>query len=413
VKAYPRFRISMPLEEIPGFFAPCSPRAVEKFAAAFRAYGGFLRVFPVGSGRAGFRLILGALELEPGDEIVFPAYTFHPMPVLAAELGYKPVFADVDPGTWNLDPESFRSRITPRTRAVVPTHLFGVPARMTEIVRIAREHKIAVIEDCAHAFGAVSSGRPAGSFGDAAFFTFAPSKNLPCWGGGMVTTAREDLAEKMAKLSPLLRPASWGEIFRAQLGNMAAMLAVHPTFYSWTLHPLVNLAARRGSDMFERKFLEEVVPPREVSNPLSVISYQAPGGGMAPVQAAAGLRQLRRFPLWLKRQSENARCLREALRDIPGFEFQAEPEGAESSFLYLRVRVEEPEKVRRRLLAAGVDTKADDMRNCSSLPFFRPGPDCPAAARLGGHCLELPCSPFYSKEDMDDIALRVRRVREF
>lgn len=413
MKAYPRFRISMPLSEIGRFFVPAPAEAVKKFAAAFRAYGGFREVFPVGSGRSGFRLILGALGLEAGDEIVFPAYTFHPMPVLAAELGYKPVFADVEPGTWNLDPESLRSRITPRTRAVVPTHLFGVPARMEEILAIAREHKIAVIEDCAHAFGASCAGRAAGSFGAAAFFTFAPSKNLPCWGGGMVVTGREDLAEKLAALSRGLRPLPRSAILRDQLGNMVAMLAVHPAFYSWTLHPLVCLAARRGSDIFERKFLEEVVPPRELHNPLSVISDQAPGGGMAPVQAATGLRQLRRFPLWLKRQSENARRLREALKDVPGFEFQQEPAGAQSSFLYLRVRVEGPEEVRRRLLAAGVDTKADDMRDCSSLPFFRPGPECPAAARLGGHCLELPCSPFYSPGEMNDIARRVRRVCEF
>jgi len=281
---------------------------------------------------------------------------------------------------------------------------------MEEILAIAREHKIAVIEDCAHAFGASCAGRPAGSFGDAAFFTFAPSKNLPCWGGGMVATAREDLSARLEEMSRGLRPLSKGKILRDQLGNMAALPAVHPAFYSWTLHPLVCLAARRGSDIFEQKFLEEVVPPRDLRNPLSVISDQAPGGGMAPVQAATGLRQLRRFPAWLKRQSENARRLRAALSGIAGFEFQEEPEGTESSFLYLRVRVEEPEEVRRRLLAAGVDTKADDMRDCSSLPFFRPGPECPAAARLGGHCLELPCSPLYSKEDMGDIALRVSRA---
>ncbi|HOO78382.1 MAG TPA: DegT/DnrJ/EryC1/StrS family aminotransferase [bacterium] len=405
---FPRFRVSMPLSEIPRFLGPVTPGAVGEFARAFRKFGGFGPVFPTDSGRSAFKMILAALEPEPGAEIVFPAYTFHPMPVLAAECGLVPVFADVEPGTWNLSPESFAAAVTSRTRAVVPTHLFGVPARMDEIAAAARARGIAVVEDCAHALGADYHGRPAGNSGDAAVFTFAPSKNLPCWGGGMIAANNPELAARLEVLTAATSAPPRSALVRRHFGNMAAMLATHPLLYGWTLYPITRAAARSGRDPFETKFIEEAIPPRPptVRPPGPERSFR--GRGLSPVQAAAGLRQLRRFPRWLEIQRAHARFLRHRLENLALLQFQQEPPGASSSFLYLRVRVEDPGEVRRRLLLGGVDTKADDMRDCSSLPFFHAA-SCPVAARLGGHCIELPCSPLYSAQDIENIARRIIR----
>ncbi|HPQ66572.1 MAG TPA: DegT/DnrJ/EryC1/StrS family aminotransferase, partial [bacterium] len=125
---FPRFRVSMPLSEIPRFLGPVTPGAVGEFARAFRKFGGFGPVFPTDSGRSAFKMILAALEPEPGAEIVFPAYTFHPMPVLAAECGLVPVFADVRPDTLTMDPEDIERKITERTKAIILVHLFGTAA---------------------------------------------------------------------------------------------------------------------------------------------------------------------------------------------------------------------------------------------------------------------------------------------
>ena len=128
---------------------------------------------------------------------------------------------------------------------------------------------------------------------------------------------------------------------------------------------------------------------------------------MSPLQAGTGLRQLRHFPELLEKQVKNARRLREKLAGCTELQLQAEPPGSASSFLYVRARVDDPGAVRGRLRRFGVDTKADDMRDCAALSIFPNRASCPRAKYLGGHCIELPCGPYYSEERIDDIARRV------
>ncbi len=129
-------------------------------------------------GRMAFYYLLRAMEFPPGSEIVLPALTFWVVPEVARVAGLRPVFADVDPRTFTLDPAALERAITPRTRAVVPTHLYGLPCDMEAIMEIARRHGLTVIEDCAHALGATWRGRPVGTIGDAGFFSFQLLKPL-------------------------------------------------------------------------------------------------------------------------------------------------------------------------------------------------------------------------------------------
>src|SRR5215813_5410395 len=116
---------------------------------------------------------------------------------MARILGFRPVFVDIDPSTFNIDPARLEIAITPKTRAVVPTHLYGQPCDMDRIMPIARKHKLAVIEDCAHALGATYHGRRTGTFGDAAFFSFQMLKGLNAYGGGMAITAERGLGARI------------------------------------------------------------------------------------------------------------------------------------------------------------------------------------------------------------------------
>ncbi len=418
---YPRYKISMPLRElflsILGVLVKGDRRDPARFAEAFRKFGGYGRALLTGSGRAGFRLLLEISDFPPGSEIIFPAYTFHVMPQVAAECGLKPVFADVDPGTWNISPESIRSRITQQTRAIVPTHLFGVPAPMEEIGGIAREKGLLVIEDCAHALGATYRDQAVGTLGDAGLFTFAMSKNLPCWGGGAVVVSDDSLSERMAERLEDNDPPSGAAILLRQVSDIPGILLTQTGIFPWTLYPALRAADYLKSDFFDRPFVEAVT-----GNQLSVIGSQSSGdraaadhhkfraAGIAPFQAAVGLRQLSRFPCWLEQQAANARCLRERLEGCPVLRLQAELPGTRSSFLYVRGRVDDPPAIRRRLLRSGIDTKPDDMRNCAALDVFGDQPSCPVAETLGERCIELPCSPFYSERQMERIADRIERV---
>src|SRR5579864_1023047 len=135
-------------------------------------------------GRIAFHYILKALELPPGSEIIFPSLTFWVVPELARAAGLTVVFADVDPKTFTIDPKSAERLVTEKTRAIVPTHLYGLACDMDAILDLASRHGLIVLEDCAHALGATFKGRAVGTFGSGALFSFQTLKPLNCYGGG-------------------------------------------------------------------------------------------------------------------------------------------------------------------------------------------------------------------------------------
>lgn len=138
-----------------------------------------------------------ALQLQPGDEVIVPAFTWVTSAHSAEYVGAKAVFADVDLTTFNLDPATLKAAITPRTRAIVVVHLFGKAAPMDEIMAIARKHNLAVIEDAACAVGSTYKGKPIGAIGDLGCFSFHPRKVITTGEGGMVTTNHKDLADRI------------------------------------------------------------------------------------------------------------------------------------------------------------------------------------------------------------------------
>ncbi len=138
------------------------------------------------------------LDEDPADEVITTTYTFFATAGSIWRVGVRPVFVDIEPDTFNIDPAKIEAAITPRTKAIMPVHLYGQLADMEPILAIAKKHNLAVIEDGAQAIGAKQNGKPAGSFGDAGCFSFFPSKNLGGLGdGGIVTTNSEALAERL------------------------------------------------------------------------------------------------------------------------------------------------------------------------------------------------------------------------
>lgn len=153
------------------------------------------------SGSDALLLALMAYNLGPGDEVLLPSYTFFATAGAVWRLGAKPVFVDIDPASYNLDPAQIERLITPATKAIIPVHLFGQCAEMDAILEIARHHNLAVIEDAAQAIGAEYHGRRAGSMGDVGCISFYPTKNLGGFGdGGALTTNDAALADKLRLL---------------------------------------------------------------------------------------------------------------------------------------------------------------------------------------------------------------------
>jgi dTDP-4-amino-4,6-dideoxygalactose transaminase len=161
---------------------------------------GFEHCVAVSNGTAALSLALAALGVGPGDEVIVPALTFIATGLAPVHQMAVPVFADIDPVTFNIDPDDIERRITDRTRAIIPVHLHGAPADMDRIMAIAARHGIPVVEDAAQAPGATHRGRPVGGIGDAGAFSLQVSKNIPtCGEGGLLVTGNAELAEAMRR----------------------------------------------------------------------------------------------------------------------------------------------------------------------------------------------------------------------
>ncbi len=172
--------------------------AVAEFEERIAAYCNSKHAIGVSSGTDALLVSLMALGIKPGDEVITTPFTFFATAGSIVRLGAKPVFVDVDPSSYNIDPSGIEQKITEKTRAIVPVHLFGQVAQMKPIMEIARRHNLSVIEDAAQAIGTSQDDIKCGNFGDCGCFSFYPSKNLGGFGdGGLVTTDREDLAEKI------------------------------------------------------------------------------------------------------------------------------------------------------------------------------------------------------------------------
>jgi dTDP-4-amino-4,6-dideoxygalactose transaminase len=174
---------------------------VKAFEEESAAYLGVKHAIGVASGTDALHLALLAAGIGEGDEVITTPFTFIATAEAIRYVGAKPVFVDIDPETFNIDPEAIESAITEKTAAVMPVHLFGQPADMQRIAAICEKHGLKMVEDCAQSFGASIAGRQTGSFGVSAGFSFFPSKNLGCYGdGGLVTTNDDEIADKIKVL---------------------------------------------------------------------------------------------------------------------------------------------------------------------------------------------------------------------
>lgn len=174
---------------------------VSEFEKKIADYHGVSQSIAVASGTDALHLSLKALGIEEGDEVITTPFTFFATAESAIYVGAMPVFADVEPETLNIDVKKIEEKITRKTKAIIPVHIFGHPADMEAIQKIARKHNLKIIEDCAQAFGAEINGRKVGSFGDAGCFSFYPSKNLGAYGdGGIITLNDTAWAENIRKL---------------------------------------------------------------------------------------------------------------------------------------------------------------------------------------------------------------------
>jgi perosamine synthetase len=173
---------------------------VHEFERRFATYCDVKNAVALSNGTVALDLALKAAGIHPDDEVITPAFTFIATANAVLFQGARPIFADVDPITYNLDPEDVLEKLTPHTRAIIGVHLFGQPCELRALQQICKDHHLTLIEDCAQAHGATYEGKKVGSFGTIGCFSFYPTKNMTTGEGGMITTTSDQIAEMVRLL---------------------------------------------------------------------------------------------------------------------------------------------------------------------------------------------------------------------
>lgn len=348
------------------------PGADKEFASACARYIGSACAIPMSSGRRGLDCVLAALPLAAGDEVIMPAYTLLDLAVRIQQAGLKPVFADIDPLTMNMDPDHVERSISPRTKVIVATHLFGAPCQIDRIMDIASKHRIFVIEDCAHSIGARFQGKRLGSFGTASFFSFETIKPLNLYGGGMVMTNDPGLAERISGLAASMHSRRGVPLKKIAFAFCERLFL--PTPLSGLV--LAPLAARRlhrfayGAYRFGQR----------CSRPSS--------SGLTGFQSYLGLLKLKSLDERIRRRQEQAATLCAMLRDP--IRPQRIVPGGESNYYFFVVQVPDRAwEARFHLLKKGVDAgvEAEIADDCARA--FNDD-RCPVTAGVSARALHLP-----------------------
>jgi len=355
-------------------------------------------------GRMGFYYILKALALPPGSEIVVPALTFWVVPALARVAGLTVVFADVDPATFTLSPEALERAITPATRAVVPTHLYGLPCDMGPILDIAARHKLFVIEDCAHALGATWNGRPVGTLGDAGFFSFQTLKPLNCYGGGLALVRDPSLAARVRAMAEAERWPDEKRVTNRLLIGKLQRIFIRPWVFTISAFPILWLSSLIGAnpDVYLWEEIRSLDPLPE--------SYPE---RFPNVQAAIGLAALRALDGWTEQTRRHARVMDQALDGLPGITIPVVPPGRTHVYYQYCVYGPKRDELVVRCVRRGVDIETLHVDVCSELDLFAGSrvepPGAPGATRAAG-AMQIPVYSTLTDEQAARVARVVRGV---
>jgi perosamine synthetase len=329
----------------------------QAFENELRMFLGARHAVAVSNGTAALHLALDALDLKPQDEVLVPTLTFVATPQAVVMAGATPVFCDVDPETFNLDVKDAASRITPRTKAVIPMHYGGTACDMDAVHRLAAQARLHVVEDAAHAFGSSYKGRMVGTLSELTCFSFDPIKNITCGEGGAVVTSNQELAGKMAS--------------RRVLGIVRDAAS-----YAWSY-----TVAEHG------------------------FRYH-----MDNLNAAIGLEQMKRFDAFCKRRRAIASRYDEAFAGIPGLSRREQRLDETCPFFYVvRVLDGRREVLIDHLKASGIMTGVHYVPNHLHRLFADRRTFLPVAERLGREILTLPLFYEMTDEQVEFVIAAVRR----
>ena len=374
---------------------------IEAFEQEFARFlgSGHVRACSTEYGRMALYFILKAMGFPAGSEIIVPALTFWVVPEIARVAGLTPVFADVDPATFTLSPAAIERAITPNTRAVLPTHLYGMSCDMDPILELARRHNLKVIEDCAHSLGAMYKGQMVGTSGDASFFSFQAFKPLNTYGGGLAWMRHADLAQRVGELADAEEWPTEKKVESILSSGKWQHTFIRPKVFTYSLFPIWWAASWVNAKPEER--LWEPVRPLD----------PVPGkyrGRFTNVQAAMGLAGLKLLPEFIERTRRHARILDNLLGDVPGITIPQIPADRTHVYYQYCAYVPDTERIVKRCIRRGVDVAPMHVDVCTRMDLFKwqgtPAPSAEHASRA----VQVPVYESLQDQEIERVGRLVR-----
>jgi dTDP-4-amino-4,6-dideoxygalactose transaminase len=394
--------------EMPQIIQDCRERRqlvqgphIEAFEEEFARFlgSGHVRTCSTEYGRMALYFILKAMEFPPGAEIIVPALTFWVVPEICRVAGLKVVFADIDPATFTLSPAAVERAITPNTRAVLPTHLYGMSCDMKPILELARRHQLKVIEDCAHSLGATYDGQMVGTSGDASFFSFQAFKPLNTYGGGLAWMRDADLARRVGAFADEEQWPTEKRVESILWGGKWQHTFIRPKVFTYSLFPIWYAASWVNAKPEERMW--ESVRPLD---PLPS-HYR---GRFTNVQAAIGRAGLKRLPDFIERTRRHARILDGLLGDVPAITIPAIPPDRTHVYYQYCAYVPDGEAIVKRCIRRGVDVAPMHVDVCTKMDLFDwPHPPTPGAEKAST-AVQVPVYESLSDQEIERVGRLVR-----
>ena len=317
---------------------------VAQFENSFAQYIGANHGVSCANGTDAIEIALEALGIGSGDEVLVPAYTWISTASAVSRVGAKPIFVDVHPNFYTMDVSKIEEKITPKTKAIIPVHFYGLPADMPSILSIAKKHNLFVVEDCAQAHGATINGQKVGTFGDMATFSFYPGKNLGAYGdGGAIITNNEILASKARVI--------------ARLGQQGKH---------------IHVAIGRNSRL-------------------------------DTLQAAVLEVKLKHLDTWTKGRQQVAQWYNEALKDA-AIKLPTVPEGYAHVYHLYVIQTEDRNILKEHLKKDGVDTQIHYPKPLNQLGVFEQQGSFPVSDEMSTKLLSLPMYAEMTKEQVEYVA---------
>ncbi|MBP7055606.1 MAG: aminotransferase class I/II-fold pyridoxal phosphate-dependent enzyme [Candidatus Omnitrophica bacterium] len=365
----------------------CKGGDIGKFEEKFAEYIGTEFALTVSSGRQALDMILASFGLEDGEEVIMSAYTLKNLVDIIEGRGLKARLVDIEPGSFNIDPLLIEKHITPKTRVIIATHIFGLPCDMDKICSIAKKRGILVVEDCAHALGSVYKGKKAGAIGDAAFFSLETIKPVNTFGGGVITTNDKTTAEKLKTISERC-PYRPGRLALKILFSYFEHLVIISPLYIL----LVKALAWNRTGAFIKNFYLASHKSTNVRN-----------SRFANIQAILGLKQLKDLDEKNAARRIAAYTLTRSLKEIVCAQEGDETQNRTFYFFVVKLPYlkEKLESLRYKLLKYGVDAgiRSEITDDCSA--YMGISDNYPVTKSIYATSMQLPMHDGLRKNDID------------